>query len=144
VGRPLNQPEGDPEDEERVQHVQAGHRAHQSGGVRAVGRQQERLHDHEPGDSRGQPQGAAGYSSQPSDPDPLNRQSTLSVFITGVGVVGMLLGLAVSAAFASSLLTFGLDPVAVIGLDGAWFAVAWGVACRPCGSSGRSPGCCRQ
>jgi hypothetical protein len=53
----------------------------------------------------------------------LNHSSTLSVFITGVGVVGMLLGLAVSAAFASSLLTFGVGPVAVIGLVGAWLAV---------------------
>jgi hypothetical protein len=35
----------------------------------------------------------------------------------------MLLGLAVSAAFASSLLTFGVGPLAVFGLDGAWVAV---------------------
>jgi hypothetical protein len=53
----------------------------------------------------------------------LNRSSTLSVFITGVGVVGMLLGVAVSAAFAGSLLAFGVGPVAVFGLNGAWLAV---------------------
>jgi hypothetical protein len=53
----------------------------------------------------------------------LNRSSTLSVFVTGLGVVGMLLGLAVSAAFAGSLLAFGVGPVAVFGLIGGWLAV---------------------
>lgn len=46
----------------------------------------------------------------------LNRSSRLSAVITGVGIVGMLLGLAIDAAFASGLLAFGNGPVAVAGL----------------------------